>query len=109
MATSVLQVRIDDNLREQASAVYEKMGIDLSVAVRIFLKQSVIENGLPSNMTLASQRELVIERGVRAIERMQEESERNGNCNITLDEINSEISAARAERRTKRRQEESAT
>ena len=43
MASSVLQVQIDDNLKEQASAVYESLGIDLSAAVQIFLKQSVVD------------------------------------------------------------------
>ena len=57
-----------------------------------------MENGLPLHMTADSQRELTIEKGMKAIERMQEESERNGNCNMTLDEINAEIAAARAER-----------
>lgn len=102
MATSVLQVQIEDSLKERASAIYEALGIDLSAAVRIFLKQTVMENGMPLRMTTASQRELTIEKGMKAIERMQEESERNGNCNMTLDEINAEIAAARAERRARK-------
>ena len=102
MATSVLQVQIEDSLKERASAIYEALGIDLSAAVRLFLKQSVMENGLPLHMTADSQRELTIEKGMKAIERMQEESERNGNCNMTLDEINAEIAAVRAERRARK-------
>ena len=109
MSTSVLQVRVEDGLRAKASALYEELGIDLPTAVRIFLKRSVMENGLPFNMTLSNRRELVIERGLKAIERMQEESERNGNCDMTLDEINAEISAARAERRAKRAQKVAAS
>ena len=102
MATSVLQVQIEDSLKDRASAIYEALGMDLSAAVRIFLKQTVMENGMPFRMNTASQRELTIEKGMKAIERMQEESERNGNCNMTLDEINAEIAAARAERRARR-------
>lgn len=102
MATSVLKVQLDDSLKNQASAIYEGFGIDLSAAVRIFLKRSVVENGPPTNMTEDFQRELIIERGIKAMERMQEESERNGNCDMTLDEINAEIAASRAERRARR-------
>lgn len=102
MATSVLQVQIEDSLKDRASAIYEALGMDLSAAVRIFLKQTVMENGMPFRMNTASQRELTIEKGMKAIERMQEESERNGNCNMTLDEINAEIAAARAERRARK-------
>ena len=49
----------------------------------------------------AAEREKVIADAMDAVRRMQEESERNGNCNMTLDEINAEISAARAERRAR--------
>lgn len=42
-----IQVRVDDNLRIQAQAVANSMGMDLPSAVRIFLTQMVRENGLP--------------------------------------------------------------
>ncbi|MDD7224360.1 MAG: type II toxin-antitoxin system RelB/DinJ family antitoxin, partial [Lachnospiraceae bacterium] len=40
MATTLVQVRIDDELKNQATAVYDALGIDLSTAVRMFLKRS---------------------------------------------------------------------
>jgi DNA-damage-inducible protein J len=42
-----VQVRVDDNLRVQAQAVANSMGMDLASTVRIFLTQMVRENGLP--------------------------------------------------------------
>lgn len=42
-----IQVRVDDNLRIQAQAVANSMGMDLPSAVRTFLTQMVRENGLP--------------------------------------------------------------
>lgn len=47
MATSIVQFRVDDDLKNEATAVYEKLGIDLSTAMRMFLKRSVMENGIP--------------------------------------------------------------
>jgi len=44
MASSVLQVRVDEGLRSQAAAIYEDLGIDLQTAVRIFLKRSVMDD-----------------------------------------------------------------
>ena len=32
--------------------IYEKLGIDLSTAVQMFLKRSVLDNGIPFKMTL---------------------------------------------------------
>ena len=44
MSTSVMQVRVDDDLRAKAAAVYEELGIDLPTAIRMFLKRSVVVN-----------------------------------------------------------------
>ena len=49
MAT--LQIRIDETLRQQASATAQEMGLDLSSAIRMFLTQMVKENGLPFRPT----------------------------------------------------------
>ena len=52
MATSIVQFRIDDDLKTQATAIYEELGLDLSTALRIFLKRSVAVRGIPFSMTL---------------------------------------------------------
>ena len=44
---SRLSIRIDDELKEQAREVYKEIGMDLSTAVIVFLKQSVRERKLP--------------------------------------------------------------
>ena len=51
MATTLLQVRIEETLKDQASKVFESLGIDRSTAVRMFLKRAVMENGIPFRMT----------------------------------------------------------
>lgn len=52
MATSIVQFRIEDDLKAQATEIYEKLGLDLSTALRIFLKRSVAVKGIPFSMTL---------------------------------------------------------
>ena len=47
MATSTLQVRIDSGLRKQAEALFGNFGLDMSSAVRLFLRQSIIRRRLP--------------------------------------------------------------
>ena len=37
MATSVTQIRIDEDLKNQATAIFEELGPDFPTAVRIFL------------------------------------------------------------------------
>ena len=47
MATTVLQVRMDEELKNEASELFEKLGIDIPTAIRIFFKRAVIEKGIP--------------------------------------------------------------
>ena len=47
MATSTLQIRVDYNLRKEADELFALAGLDMSSAVRLFLRQSVIRRRLP--------------------------------------------------------------
>ena len=49
---AIIQFRVDDNLKEQATKVYDNLGIDLSTALRMFLRRSIMVNGIPFSMTL---------------------------------------------------------
>lgn len=42
-----ISVRIDDNLKEEANKVYDDLGMDMTTAITIFLKQTVREQRLP--------------------------------------------------------------
>ncbi len=97
MATSLLQVRVEDSLKDQAAVVFENLGIDTSTAVRMFLKRAVMENGIPFRMTLPKE-PYNAERGYRAMVEISEGAEKNGMSDMTLDEINAEIEASRRER-----------
>ena len=99
MATSLLQVRIEESLKDDAARVFERLGIDTSTAVRMFLKRAVMENGIPFRMTLPKA-PYSADRGYRAMIEIGESAERNGVADMSLDEINAEIETSRAERRT---------
>ena len=95
MATSVMQVRVDDDLRAKAAAVYDELGIDLPTAIRMFLKRSVAVNGVPFSMTLPKQEAY---RADRAMQSLSEAAQQNGTADMSLDEIDAEIAASRADR-----------
>lgn len=97
MASSVMQVRIDDELKAQASAVYDELGLDLPTAIRMFLKRSVVVGGVPFSMTLPKQN-YKAERAARAMQSLSDAAQKNGTADMTLDEINGEIAAARTDR-----------
>ena len=94
MATSLLQVRIDDSLKTEAAQVFDRLGIDTSTAVRMFLKRAVLENGIPFKMTLPKEAYRA-ERGYRALAEISLDAERNGISDMSLEEINAEIEASR--------------
>lgn len=94
MASSVVQIRVDDQLRNQAAEIYEKLGIDLPTAVRIFLKRSVLDNGIPFAMTLP-RNEYMASQAIRALDEIQANAAANGTVEMSLDEINKEIADAR--------------
>ena len=47
MTTSTLQIRIDSKLRKEAESFLTGAGLDMSSAVRLFLRQMVIRQHLP--------------------------------------------------------------
>lgn len=47
MSTTMVQFRVEEDLKREATALYEKIGLDLPSAMRMFLKQSLLANGLP--------------------------------------------------------------
>lgn len=97
MATTVMQVRVDEELKAKAAAICDDLGIDLPTAIRMFMKRTVLQNGIPFSMTLPKQ-DYKAERALRAMYSLGEEAMKNGTAEMSLDEINAEISAARAER-----------
>jgi len=47
MSTTNIQVRVDSALKAEAEQLFADIGLDMPSAVRLFLKQSIINNGLP--------------------------------------------------------------
>lgn len=52
MANININIRIDDKLKKEADELYGDLGLSLSGAIKIFLKQSVREGGLPFELKL---------------------------------------------------------
>lgn len=51
---TMIQVRVDSELKEQAAEVFESLGIDIPTAVRMFFKATVRMQGLPFSTALNS-------------------------------------------------------
>ena len=42
-----LTIRVDDNVKKQSQAILSNLGMDLSSAINIFLRQVVLKEGIP--------------------------------------------------------------
>jgi DNA-damage-inducible protein J len=49
--TSLIQVRVETELKRQAEELFTDLGIDAPSAIRLFLKQAVSKNGIPFPIT----------------------------------------------------------
>ena len=52
MATTPTQIRIDADIKKQATDLFNKLGLDMSGAVNLFLHQCVLRGGLPFNIEM---------------------------------------------------------
>ncbi|MCR5634267.1 MAG: type II toxin-antitoxin system RelB/DinJ family antitoxin [Lachnospiraceae bacterium] len=94
----LIQFRADKSLKEEVSDIYNKLGMDLPTAFRMFLAKSKQVRGLPFEATLPESASTRDDFG-EAFNVLREEA--SDLPEMSLDEINAEISAARAERKRK--------
>jgi DNA-damage-inducible protein J len=95
MANGLLQLRIDETLRKEASELYSQLGLDLPTAIRMFLTRSVQVRGIPFSMILPEE-DYKATAAVAAMKRMSNDAKKAGVSDMTLDEINAEIEAVRS-------------
>ncbi|KAB8290582.1 type II toxin-antitoxin system RelB/DinJ family antitoxin [Bifidobacterium avesanii] len=48
---TTITFRTDSQVKQRAKELYESMGLDLSTALNMFLRQSVVDNGMPFRAT----------------------------------------------------------
>lgn len=58
--TTTLNVRLDPELKDQAESILGQLGIPLSNAVNIFLKQVVMQRGIPFDVKLPASKPLIV-------------------------------------------------
>lgn len=47
LLNDTIQLRIDKTTKNQASQIINKLGLDLSTAIKLYLKQIIINKGIP--------------------------------------------------------------
>ena len=102
METTLIQARVDTNLKNNAAKLFDNLGLDMTTAIKIFLKKCLQEGGIPFDVR-QSKNEAVTADGMQAFLALRRQAEENGIADMSLDEINEEIRAARKERKARRK------
>lgn len=48
--STTITIRTDTETKEKANEIFKKLGLDMSTAINIYLKQVIISNGIPFNI-----------------------------------------------------------
>ena len=70
---SQIAVRVDDQLKKEANALFNELGLDMSTAVKLFLKQSVLTKSIPFKLALDEYSKEEVEQAKKDIQNLVEE------------------------------------
>ena len=91
MASTLVQFRTEDTEKIKSIQILEKLGLSLPAYLRMCMSRLNQENGIPFSMTLDKK----YSSGIYALEKASKIAEEYGISDMSLDEINAEITEAR--------------
>ena len=59
MSKTSMSIRLDSEVKEQAQQVFNNLGMDMTTAINIFLRQAIQYQGLPFDVRLDESRRLL--------------------------------------------------
>ena len=59
MSKTSMSIRLDSEVKDQAQQVFNSLGMDMTTAINIFLRQAIQYRGLPFDVRLDESRKLV--------------------------------------------------
>lgn len=59
MSKTSMSIRLDSEVKEQAQQVFNNLGMDMTTAINIFLRQAIQYQGLPFDVRLDENRRLL--------------------------------------------------
>ena len=49
---AVINIRVNDEVKKEAETIFKALGLNMSVAMNLFLKKCINENGIPFDLKL---------------------------------------------------------
>ena len=100
--TTNLSIRIDRELKDQADAIFSAMGMSLTTAITVFVRQAVRQKKIPFEISVADieSRAAAMKDVMAASERIWQNAVQNGTAQMSSGEIDAEIAMSRMQRRS---------
>ena len=89
MATATFSVRMDEKLKTELDDLCAQFGMNTSTAINLFARAVVRERRIPFEITAAP------DAGLMAFQALRRQAKANGLQDMSLDEINAEITQTR--------------
>ena len=89
-----MTIRVDEQLKKNFDVLCDQFGLSNTAALSLFMKAVVRERRIPFEIKADSEAD-VRKQGLEAFMRMREYALANGIADMSLDDINKEISAVR--------------
>lgn len=70
---SQIAVRVDEQLKKEATEIFNELGLDMSTAVKLFLKQSVLTKSIPFKLALDEYSKEEVEQVKKDIQKLVKE------------------------------------
>lgn len=102
--TSLVQVRIDKELKEEAERLFDDLGLDITTALRMFLKAAVREQKIPFELIREAKNPIYSKENITEIKRRIKELDEGKGVTFTWEELE-EFSKATAKAKTNEEKE----
>ena len=94
MSTTTINVRVDETVKRNVEVLFDSMGMNMSTAVNMFLKQCLMEEALPFQPKVIRKVSLK-----DALSEARLQAKKSGVSDMSLEEINDVIEEVRYEER----------
>lgn len=87
---TTINVRVDEKIKKEASNLFEELGLDMSTAMNLFLRQAIMHGGLPFEVKKNNVDTISALDEVKKIHSGEKKARRYSNVDDLFDALNTE-------------------
>ena len=87
---TTINIRVDENVKKQATELFEELGLDMSTALNLFLRQAVHYRGIPFEIKIPNRDTLEAMEQVKQIREGKLQAKRYSDVNDMFADLEAE-------------------